>query len=74
MKAFDVFELIHTINDMGYVVMFRKEFDGTASAYITKTGDIWGWLDAEVVTGRRNDYQRLFTALHAWIEKKSSNQ
>ena len=73
MKAFDVFELIDTINDMDYVVMFHKEDDGTASAYITHMDDIWGWQDTEVVKGRENDYQRLFTALHAWIEKNSSN-
>ena len=74
MKAFDVFELIHTINEMGYVVMFLMDDDDTATAYITHMDDIWGWQDTEVVKGRENDYQRLFTALHAWIEKKSSNQ
>ena len=74
MKAFDVFQLIDTINDMGYVVMFHKEDDGTASAYITRSDDMFGWDKAEVITGRRNDYKRLFTALYAWIEKKSNNQ
>ena len=73
MKAFDAFELIHTINEMGYVVMFHKEDDGTASAYITRSDDMFGWDKAEVITGKWNTYDRLFTALYAWIGKQSSN-